>query len=176
MKRQTAWKQKDSFSCAHTLEQSQRQLFPSRVSQNLQLDLSLSISLFLIHSLFSLPCLSLIYESIRRERKGPTKVVQKRGHKLNQPPPPVYSALSCSDTPSSSDSWNSGARGAIQAAQRMQSCHKFSLLIRTDDFSAPTNLTHGGWGLCIMKGCKSKRYTVAAARGFALKGREHSNY
>lgn len=33
----TAWKQKDSFSCAHISEQSERQLFPFRVSQTLSI-------------------------------------------------------------------------------------------------------------------------------------------
>lgn len=78
VKRQTAWKQKDSFSCSHSLAQSQRQLLPSRVSHTLWLDLPLCLSLFYP------PGLLLMYESMKM--KGPTKVVQRTGDMFNPPP------------------------------------------------------------------------------------------
>lgn len=94
VRQQTAWKQKDSFSCSHTLEQSQRQLFPSRVSQTFWLDLPLvSLSPSLSFSLSHPPCLLLMYESM--QMNGPTKVVQRTGDELNTAPPPVRSVPSC---------------------------------------------------------------------------------
>lgn len=171
VKRQTAWKQKDSFSCAHTLEQSQRQLFPSRVSQTLWLDLSLfSLSL----SIPSTVLVADLWKYQKGESKGPTKVAQRGGNMFNWSPP-VYSVLSCSDTPSSLDNWDSGA---VQQSNHHRGC--------TPVTSSPSD--QGRWlfsthkfnpwwvGLCVMRECKSKRGTVAAACGFVLKGRGHSNY
>lgn len=88
---------------------------------------------------------------------------------FNQATPLVYPVLNCSDGPPSSDDWDSGA---VEDAL----LSKVPRLIRADDFSAPSDLTPWWAGPCVMTGCESKSYTVAAACGFALKGRGHSNY
>ncbi len=109
VKRQTAWKQKDSFSCAHTLEQSQRQLFPSRVSQSLWLDLSLSIpSTLLVADLWKI--------SIGKW-KGPPKWYREEETCLNKPVLLFTLSLAFQVPPSSSDNWDSGAA-------ELSKCHR----------------------------------------------------
>lgn len=100
---------------------------------------SLTRSLFLSHP----PCLLLIYENITNGMKGPTKVVQRRGDMFNQAAPPVYPVLGCSDAPSSSDTWDSRA---VELSNRHRGCTPVtSYPDWADDFSEPTDLTHGGW-------------------------------
>lgn len=103
VKRQTAWKQKDSFSCASHIGAISKTAVPLPGVPNSSTWSLLSPS----HP----PCLLLIYENIKRGRKGPTKVVQRTGDMFYQATPPVYCLL-CSFAPrppSSSDNWHSGA-------------------------------------------------------------------
>lgn len=109
------------------------------------------------------PSFLLIYENIKRERKGPTKVVHRRGEPLS-----VYPVLGRPDATSRSDNWDSGPEDALLS--------QVPRLIRAEDFSAPADLTLWWAGLCVMKGCKSQWCAAAAACGFVLKGRGHSNY
>lgn len=128
VKRVTAWKQKDSFFFfpgAHTLQQSSRQLFPSRVSQTPWLELSPYFCP--IH-----PAWLLIYENIKRATKRPTKVVRQTH---TQTPPLVYLTLS-DPVPKDQISKHHPTTAEDALLTRVQQ------QIKSANFSTPTNLTH----------------------------------
>lgn len=160
VRRQTARKQKDSFSRAHTLEQSQRQLFPSRVSQAVWLDLSLSVP-------STLP-LADFWKYQKGAWKGPPKWCREEETCLTKP----LLLFTLSEAPSRSDNWASGFPAATDDAllSRAPQTDQGRWLFSTHRFNP-------WWeGLCVMEGCKSKKCTVTTACGFVLKGRGHSNY
>lgn len=116
-----AWKQKDSFSYAHTLEQSERQLFPSRVHKRSDLILPPS-------TISSAPLIADLWK-YQKQMEGPTKVVQKRDM-CNQATPLCLLWPEAPHPPAllNSDNWDSGAV-LLSASALLSQCQQ---LIRAD--------------------------------------------
>lgn len=119
VRRQTARKQKDSFSCARTLEQSRRQLFPSRVSRS---------------RFYPVHCARDWFMKIWKGKcKGPPKWYREEDTRLIKPLllfTRITGILERQRHPATTED------ALLSLGPR---------LIRANDFSATARLTHGGW-------------------------------
>lgn len=90
-------------------------------------------------------CLLLIYENIKRETKGPTKVVQRMGDKFYAKPLLLFTLSLAVQVPSPVQIAGILEQWSYPTTTEDTLLSQVPPLIRADDFSVPTNLTHGGW-------------------------------
>lgn len=156
VKRETAWKQKDSLSFFFFFWHSHiGAIFKTAVPLPGVPNPWLERSPYFcpIH-----PAWLLIYENIKRATKRPTKVVESIHQTSTQTPPLVYL------TPSDPVPIDQIPRHHLTTAEDAL-LPRVQQQIKSDNFSTPTNWTHqAGVGLFLMKGCKPKQSTGVTAR------------